>query len=155
MKHLSYTAILRQRLVVAGLTLGLITVMIGVGIDIYLKNTQSTIPGSTRALTQPLNPQLDVATVERLESYETVTTNGARVFVRQLLDQQAQQEEQAVQEALQELGLQELAENPGGQNEPAPEGSEETISPFIPEEEVNEGGGEQTPPVDTNEQTTQ
>lgn len=135
MKRFSYAAILRQRTIVAGLTLGLIAVMIGVGIDIYISNNTTTISGSTRALTEPLNPQLDVETVETLESYETVTVVGARAFVRQFLDQQQlqqQQEEQAVQESLQELGLPEVASNPGVLNQPPEEGSEEVISPFTP-----------------------
>ncbi len=108
MRRISYGSLLRQRMVVAALTLGLITAMIGVGIDIYLANTRTTIPNTTRALTEPLDPQLNIETVVTLESYETVTVESAKIYVRDFItaQQAAQQQEEAdVQEALQDLGL--------------------------------------------------
>ncbi len=143
MKHFSYATILRQRLVVAGLTLGLIAVMIGVGIDIYISNNRTTIPSSTRALTEPLDPQLDVDTVLRLESYETVTVESARAFVRQHLQQlqrDLEQEEAEVQEALQELGLPGLAE--GAESSQDTQDAEDTTSPFLLEEEIPTDGSD-------------
>ncbi|MCD8484073.1 hypothetical protein LRY65_03380 [Candidatus Woesebacteria bacterium] len=142
MKRLSYAGILRQRLVVAGLTLGLIAVMIGVGIDIYLSNTRTTIPSTTRALTEPLNPQLDVETVLTLESYETVTTEGARTYVREILlrqQQEAAAEEAAVQESLGELGLVEATESAETTTPSStPEESAENVSPFQETNQENE-----------------
>lgn len=135
MRHFSYIALLRQRTIVAGLTLGLIAVMIGVGIDIYISNNRSTIPSTTRSLTDPLNPQLDVTTVETIESYETVTVDGARLFVRGYIDQQkidSQQKEQEIQQSLQKLGLPQVAENIATDSGQTSTGSEETVSPFIP-----------------------
>jgi len=151
MQRLSYSGLLRQRVVVAGLTLGLLTVMIGVMVDIYLANTQTKIPSSTRALTAPLDPQLDIETVQRIESYEAVSVAGARAYVRQIVQarQTAQQaEDAAVQESLQSLGLEELASASAEQTNTGPTNvSEQVISPFTTGTPTPEETTPETPPT--------
>lgn len=87
MKRFSYSSLLRQRLVIAGLTLGLVAVAIGVIVDIVAVSQRTTIPPEVQRLILPLNPQLDVSTVERLEATQQVTLPQARDFVRQAQQQ--------------------------------------------------------------------
>lgn len=83
MKRFSYGSLLRQRLVVAALTLGLVAVAIGVMVDIIAVSQRTTIPPEVQRLIVPLNPQLDITTVERLEATQQVTLPQAREFVRE------------------------------------------------------------------------
>jgi hypothetical protein len=87
-----------NRVIVAGLTLGLITVMFGVILDIALTGQRNTIATPTLKLIEPLNPQLDLSVVDRLERYEFVSFEQAREGVRTSRDQDAAQ-------ALIEVGL--------------------------------------------------
>lgn len=78
----SYRALLRGRLLVAGLTLGLVVVMVGVIMDLLLTSRRTTIAKPTQKLIAPLNPQLDLSVIETLENYELVTFEDAREGVR-------------------------------------------------------------------------
>lgn len=83
LKRFSYGTLLRQRLVIAALTLGLVAVFIGVIVDLIAVSQRTTIPPEVQRLIVPLNPQLDVSTVERLEATQLVTLPQAKEFVRQ------------------------------------------------------------------------
>lgn len=85
-RHYSYTSILRQRTVVAALTLGLVTVMTGLFIELTLTAQRTTISASVKRLMEPLDPLLDMKTVERLESYQAVSLDTAKSFVQELLN---------------------------------------------------------------------
>lgn len=82
-KHYSYAALLRQREVLAALTLGLVTVMAGVGIELTLTSQRTTIDPAVQRLIEPLDPLLDLKTVERLEGYQNLTLETARAAVRE------------------------------------------------------------------------
>ncbi len=82
MKRYSYGSILRQRLVMAGLTLGLVTIMLGLFIELAVTSKKSTIDNSVRQLIEPLNPLLDLETVTRLEGYRAITPEVIRAAVR-------------------------------------------------------------------------
>lgn len=82
MKRYSYQALLRQRIVVAGLTLGLLTVMIGVGIELYISTQRTTLPETTRSLIVPLDPLLDLKTVDTLEQKRLVPLDEAKSRVQ-------------------------------------------------------------------------
>lgn len=86
MKRYSYSNLLHQRIILAGLTLGLVAVVTGVMIDILATSQRTTIPSSTRKLIEPLNPQLNLTVVEQLEEYELVTLQQAKTGTRQFLD---------------------------------------------------------------------
>lgn len=88
----SYGGLQRNRLIVAGLTLGLVTVMFGVLLDIALSGQRTTIAAPTQRLIAPLNPQLDLTVLERIESYELVTFEQAREGVRQARQNSQQSE---------------------------------------------------------------
>jgi hypothetical protein len=77
-RHYSYGALLRQRIVVAGLTLGLVTIMIGLFIELTVTSKKSTIDSSVQRLIEPLNPLLDLKTVQTLERYPIVTKEAIR-----------------------------------------------------------------------------
>lgn len=77
-KHYSYGSLLRQRVVVAGLTLGLVTIMTGLFIELTVTSKKSTIDSSVQKLIEPLNPLLDLKTVDTLESYPLVTKEAIR-----------------------------------------------------------------------------
>lgn len=85
MKHFHYAALLRDRTLVAALTLGLVVVMVGMGIELIVNSERSTIAAPTQKLIAPLDPQLDVKTVERLESYKSVGLDEAKRFLRERL----------------------------------------------------------------------
>jgi hypothetical protein len=76
--HYSYGYLLRQRVVVAGLTLGLVTIMTGLFIELTLTSKKTTIDNSVQRLIEPLNPLLDLKTVEKLEAYPLVTKEAIR-----------------------------------------------------------------------------
>lgn len=76
--HYSYGSLLRQRVVVAGLTLGLVTIMTGLFIELTLTSKKTTIDSSVQRLIEPLNPLLDLKTVEKLEAYPLVTKEAIR-----------------------------------------------------------------------------
>jgi hypothetical protein len=94
----TYRHLQMSRVIVAGLTLGLITVMFGVILDIALTGQRNTIATPTLKLIEPLNPQLDLSVVDRLERYEFVSFEQASEGVRTSRDQDAAQ-------ALIEVGL--------------------------------------------------
>lgn len=77
-RHYNYGALLRQRIVVAGLTLGLVTIMIGIFIELTVTSNKSTIDNSVQKLIEPLNPLLDLKTVDTLESYPLITREAIR-----------------------------------------------------------------------------
>lgn len=77
-KHYSYGVLIRNRMVLAGLTLGLVTIMLGVFIELTLTSQRSTISPTVQKLIEPLNPLLDIETVERLEEYPLVTREAIR-----------------------------------------------------------------------------
>lgn len=85
-RRFSYSSLLKQRIILAGLTLGLVAVAIGVMIDIFATSKKTTIPPKVRQLIQPLNPQLNLTVIEKLEKYELVTLSQARQGARQFLD---------------------------------------------------------------------
>jgi hypothetical protein len=74
----NYSHLLRQRVVLLGLTLGLITIFLGVMIELAVSSQKTKIPPAVQRLILPLNPQLDVKTVEKIESYPPVTLDVAR-----------------------------------------------------------------------------
>lgn len=82
MKRYSYQLLLRQRLVVAALTLGLLAIMIGVGIELYLSTQRTTLPPTTQKLLTPLDPLLDLKTIDALEQKRTVTIDQAKSRVQ-------------------------------------------------------------------------
>ncbi len=79
----SYSGLLRNRLILVGLTLGLVTVIFGVLLDIFLSSQRTTIARPTQQLIAPLDPRLNLEVIERLEQYELVTFEQAREGVRQ------------------------------------------------------------------------
>ncbi len=83
-RHYSYASILRQRTVVAGLTLGLVTIMTGLSIELSVTANKSTISAAVQRLMEPLDPLLDLKTIERLESYQPVSLTTAKGFVQEL-----------------------------------------------------------------------
>lgn len=80
-RHYNYGALLRQRIVVAGLTLGLVTIMVGIFIELTVTSKKSTIDSSVQRLIQPLNPLLDLQTVETLEGYPLITREAIRTAI--------------------------------------------------------------------------
>lgn len=78
----TYSGLLRRRILVATLTLGLVAVVLGVLIDLIVTGQRSTIAAPTQKLIAPLNPQLDLEVLEQLEAYELVTFEQAREGVR-------------------------------------------------------------------------
>jgi hypothetical protein len=89
MKRYSYQALLRQRVVVAGLTLGLLTVMVGVGIELYVSTQRTTLPATTKGLIEPLDPLLDLKTVDALEQKKFVPLDEAKNRVQTEISQGA------------------------------------------------------------------
>lgn len=79
----TYQGLLHQRTLVAGLTLGLVAVMIGVSVDLIFTGQRSTIPATTQRLIVPLDPQLDISVIEAVEGYQEVTVEEARQGVSQ------------------------------------------------------------------------
>ena len=76
--HYSYNSLYLRRVMVAGLTLGLVTIMVGLFIELTLTSKKSTIDNSVQKLIEPLNPLLDLKTVEKLENYPLVTKEAIR-----------------------------------------------------------------------------
>lgn len=81
MRRVSYKGILRQREVVAGLTLALLVVMLGVGIELYVSTQRTTLPATTRQLIEPLDPLIDLDTIEALEGKRAVSLQEAKTRV--------------------------------------------------------------------------
>lgn len=79
----SYSVLQSHRLLVVGLTIGLVTVIFGVMIDLVLSGQRTSISLPTQQLIAPLNPQLDLRVVEQVEEYEFVSFDQAREGVRQ------------------------------------------------------------------------
>lgn len=74
---ISYQSILRQRAMVAALTLGLIAVLIWTIGEIVLTERKSpSIPAAR--LIEPLNPELDLSLVQQLEALPLVTAETAK-----------------------------------------------------------------------------
>lgn len=80
--HFSYRSLLRQRAVLAGLTLGFVVLIFWVFLELAIASQKTTVPGSVRRLVEPLNPELDLTVVEKLEQYENVTVEQARQGIR-------------------------------------------------------------------------
>lgn len=114
MRHYSYRTLYQQRVVVAGLTLGLLAVIVGVSFELYLSTQRTTIPSTVSRLTTPLDPLIDVSVVEKLETYRLVTQPEARGRVQQSLEETpvAPLTEPAEGEALTPAELETLATNP-------------------------------------------
>lgn len=87
MKRLSYQGILRQRIVVAALTLGLLTVIIGVSIELYASTQRTTLPSAIQRLIVPLDPLIDLDTIEALEEKQFVSLEEARQRVQNQVNQ--------------------------------------------------------------------
>ncbi len=85
MRRLTYGGILRQRVVVAALTLGLLTVAVGIGIELYLSTQRTTLPAGIKQLIEPLNPLIDLKTIETLEKKQYVTVDEARQHLREII----------------------------------------------------------------------
>lgn len=83
----SYLQLQQSRLLIAGLTLGLLAVIFGVLLDLILTGQRTTIPLPTQKLIAPLNPQLDLVPLETVEGYEFVSFEQAREGVRQAREQ--------------------------------------------------------------------
>lgn len=79
----SYAILEHRRLLVVGLTIGLVTVLFGVMLDLILSGQRSTISLPTQKLIALLNPQLNLTVIEQVEGYELVTFEQAREAVRQ------------------------------------------------------------------------
>lgn len=86
MRRLTYKGILRQREVVAGLTLALLVVMLGVGIELYVSTRQTTLPATTRRLIEPLDPLIDLETIEALEDKRAVPLQEAKAQVERAVN---------------------------------------------------------------------
>ncbi len=83
MKRYNYQALLRQRSVVAALTIGLLAAMLGTGIELYVSTKETTVTPVIKTLTEPLDPLLDLNTIEQLEQKRLVTVDEAREGVLQ------------------------------------------------------------------------
>ena len=81
MKRASYKGLLRQREVVAGLTLALLVVMVGVGLELYTSTQRTTLPATVRSLIEPLDPLIDLKTIEALELKRAVSLQEAKTRV--------------------------------------------------------------------------
>lgn len=87
MRRTNYRSLLRQREVVAGLTLALLAVMVGVGIELYVSTQRTTLPETTQRLIEPLDPLIDLKTIEALEDKQAVSLEQAKSRVETVINQ--------------------------------------------------------------------
>lgn len=98
--YVSYQSLQMQRLLLAGLILGLIAVMLGILFEVYYRGARATqISPAIRRLAEPLNPVLNTDVLSQVDEYEQLSLDQIRaqfaanppsIIVSQLAAQQAQ-----------------------------------------------------------------
>lgn len=82
-RRLSYDALRRQRVVLAGLVLALVVVMLWVIIELTTSHSSSQVEAELQELAQPLNPTLDTDVLEQIQSYEYISPQEARRVIQE------------------------------------------------------------------------
>lgn len=74
----NYKQLLRQRIVLAALTFGLVAVMTWVIVDIAINSVQSQIPKDLKTLSEPLNPAINETMLEDLSRRQLLGLEAVR-----------------------------------------------------------------------------
>jgi hypothetical protein len=82
-RQFSYVNLVQQKALLVALTLGLVAVLFWMGIDIIATSRRTKIPAAVQRLAAPLNPLLNLAIVQTLESYPLLTPEQVRSAVEQ------------------------------------------------------------------------
>lgn len=80
-KFLSYESLRKQRLLLIGLILALVTVMIWVGVELTASQHTSQVDPELRELAKPMNPTLNTEVLDKIEAYEFISPQQARKVV--------------------------------------------------------------------------
>jgi hypothetical protein len=104
--YVSYQSLQMQRLLLAGLILGLLAVIVGVLFEVYYRGARATqISPAIRRLAEPLNPVLNTDVLAQVDEYEQLSleqiraqfaANPPSILVSQLAAQQAEEDAASV-----------------------------------------------------------